>query len=282
LAVTAELDERRTADAAETDGLQLFLRQIAQTPLLSAADEVRLAKRVEGGDPLARQQMIEANLRLVVSIAKSFRGYGVPFVDLIQEGSIGLVRAVEKFDWRRGNKFSTYATWWVRQAVQRALTRDARTIRVPAHIVERRQRIVSAASDLEAALGREPRRSELAQATGLSRRQIAQAVQATELPVSLNELAGPGIRREELGELIADPRASDPALGAEESDWRRRVRQAVEELPQRERLVIEQRFFVDGGRTLEDIAGDVGVTRERIRQLEQQAFRKLAATAIRS
>jgi RNA polymerase primary sigma factor len=282
LAVTAELDERRTADAAETDGLQLFLRQIAQTPLLSAADEVRLAKRVERGDPLARQQMIEANLRLVVSIAKSFRGYGVPFVDLIQEGSIGLVRAVEKFDWRRGNKFSTYATWWVRQAVQRALTRDARTIRVPAHIVERRQRIVSVASDLEAALGREPRRSELAQATGLSRRQIAQAVQATELPVSLNELAGPGIRREELGELIADPRASDPALGAEESDWRRRVRQAVEELPQRERLVIEQRFFVDGGRTLEDIAGDVGVTRERIRQLEQQAFRKLAATAIRS
>jgi RNA polymerase primary sigma factor len=280
--VTAELDERRTTDAAETDGLQLFLRQIAQTPLLSAADEVRLAKRVERGDPLARQQMIEANLRLVVSIAKSFRGYGVPFVDLIQEGSIGLVRAVEKFDWRRGNKFSTYATWWVRQAVQRALTRDARTIRVPAHIVERRQRIVSVASDLEAALGREPRRSELAQATGLSRRQIAQAVQATELPVSLNELAGPGIRREELGELIADPRASDPALGAEESDWRRRVRQAVEELPQRERLVIEQRFFVDGGRTLEDIAGDVGVTRERIRQLEQQAFRKLAATAIRS
>jgi RNA polymerase primary sigma factor len=282
LAVTAELDERRTTDAAETDGLQLFLRQIAQTPLLSAADEVRLAKRVERGDPLARQQMIEANLRLVVSIAKSFRGYGVPFVDLIQEGSIGLVRAVEKFDWRRGNKFSTYATWWVRQAVQRALTRDARTIRVPAHIVERRQRIVSVASDLEAALGREPRRSELAQATGLSRRQIAQAVQATELPVSLNELAGPGIRREELGELIADPRASDPALGAEESDWRKRVRQAVEELPQRERLVIEQRFFVDGGRTLEDIAGDVGVTRERIRQLEQQAFRKLAATAIRS
>jgi RNA polymerase primary sigma factor len=280
--VTAELDERRTTDAAETDGLQLFLRQIAQTPLLSAADEVRLAKRVERGDPVAKQQMIEANLRLVVSIAKSFRGYGVPFVDLIQEGSIGLVRAVEKFDWRRGNKFSTYATWWVRQAVQRALTRDARTIRVPAHIVERRQRIVSAASDLEAALGREPRRSELAQATGLSRRQIAQAVQATELPVSLNELAGPGIRREELGELIADPRASDPALGAEESDWRKRVRQAVEELPQRERLVIEQRFFVDGGRTLEDIAGDVGVTRERIRQLEQQAFRKLAATAIRS
>ena len=280
--MTAELDERRTADAAETDGLQLFLRQIAQTPLLSAADEVRLAKRVERGDPVAKQQMIEANLRLVVSVAKSFRGYGVPFVDLIQEGSIGLVRAVEKFDWRRGNKFSTYATWWVRQAVQRALTRDARTIRVPAHIVERRQRIVSAASDLEAALGREPRRSELAQATGLSRRQIAQAVQATELPVSLNELAGPGIRREELGELIADPRASDPALGAEESDWRRRVRQAVEELPQRERLVIEQRFFVDGGRTLEDIAGDVGVTRERIRQLEQQAFRKLAATAIRS
>ena len=280
--MTAELDERRTADAAETDGLQLFLRQIAQTPLLSAADEVRLAKRVERGDPLARQQMIEANLRLVVSIAKSFRGYGVPFVDLIQEGSIGLVRAVEKFDWRRGNKFSTYATWWVRQAVQRALTRDARTIRVPAHIVERRQRIVSAASDLEAALGREPRRSELAQATGLSRRQIAQAVHATELPVSLNELAGTGTRREELGELIADPRASDPALGAEESDWRKRVRQAVEELPQRERLVIEQRFFVDGGRTLEDIAGDVGVTRERIRQLEQQAFRKLAATAIRS
>jgi RNA polymerase primary sigma factor len=280
--VTAELDERRMPDAAETDGLQLFLGRIARTPLLSAADEVRLAKRVERGDPLAKEQMIEANLRLVVSVAKSFRGCGVPFVDLIQEGSIGLVRAVEKFDWRRGNKFSTYATWWIRQAVQRALTRDARTIRVPAHIVERRQRIVSAASDLEAALGREPSRRELARATGLSTRQIDQAVRATEPPVSLNELARPGTRSEELGELIADARATDPAVGAEEDDWRRRVRQAVEELPQRERLVIEQRFFVDGGRTLEDIAGDVGVTRERVRQLEQQALRKLATTAIGS
>ncbi|MGE5690052.1 MAG: RNA polymerase sigma factor RpoD/SigA [Pseudomonadota bacterium] len=276
--MTATLPEPLTDESGETDGLQRFLGRIAKTPLLTAADEVRLAKRVERGDPRAKEQMIEANLRLVVAVAKPYRGLGVPFVDLIQEGAIGLTRAVEKFDWRRGYKFSTYATWWIRQAVQRALTRQARTIRVPVHIVERRQRILSAAGDLEAALGREPSRRELSAATGLTLGQIDQAVQATQPPVSLNQPVA-SEADDELGDLLPDDLAADPAEQAEAAEQRERVLRALEQLPERERFVLEQRFFAAGGRTLEEIAAEVGVTRERVRQLEQQALRKLTVLA---
>ena len=263
--------------AAESDGLQLFLNEITRRPLLTAADEVRLSKRVERGDPVAKRQMIESNLRLVVSVAKPYRGLGVPFLDLIQEGAIGLNRAVEKFDWRRGYKFSTYATWWIRQAVQRAVTRQARTIRVPVHVVERQHRLLRAASDLEAALGREPTRRELADATGLTQRQIDETVQATQPPVSLNQPVGTDAE-DELCDLVPDEWADDPLEETEAVETRARVLEALEGLPERERVVLEERFGLHGDtRTLEDIAADFGVTRERVRQLEKQGLRKLAA-----
>ncbi|HSL64610.1 MAG TPA: sigma-70 family RNA polymerase sigma factor [Gaiellaceae bacterium] len=268
-------EERESA--AESDGLQLFLNEITRRPLLTAADEVRLSKRVERGDPVAKRQMIESNLRLVVSVAKPYRGLGVPFLDLIQEGAIGLNRAVEKFDWRRGYKFSTYATWWIRQAVQRAVTRQARTIRVPVHVVERQHRLLRAASDLEAALGREPTRRELADATGLTQRQIDETVQATQPPVSLNQPVGTDAE-DELCDLVPDEWADDPLEETEAVETRARVLEALEGLPERERVVLEERFGLHGDtRTLEDIAADFGVTRERVRQLEKQGLRKLAA-----
>ena len=268
-----EADDR----SGDTDGLQLFLNEITRRPLLNAAEEVQLSKRVERGDPVAKRRMIESNLRLVVSVAKPYRGLGVPFLDLIQEGSIGLNRAVEKFDWRRGYKFSTYATWWIRQAVQRAVTRQARTIRLPVHVVERQHRLLRAASDLEAALGREPTRRELADETGLTQRQIEETVQATQPPVSLNQSVGTEAE-DELGDLVPDELAQDPVAETEALETRARVLRALEELPPRERTVLEERFGLHGDtRTLEDIAADFGVTRERVRQLEKQALRKLAA-----
>ncbi|HSC91927.1 MAG TPA: sigma-70 family RNA polymerase sigma factor [Gaiellaceae bacterium] len=268
-----EADDR----SGDTDGLQLFLNEITRRPLLNAAEEVQLSKRVERGDPVAKRRMIESNLRLVVSVAKPYRGLGVPFLDLIQEGSIGLNRAVEKFDWRRGYKFSTYATWWIRQAVQRAVTRQARTIRLPVHVVERQHRLLRAASDLEAALGREPTRRELAEETGLTQRQIEETVQATQPPVSLNQSVG-SEAEDELGDLVPDELAQDPVAETEALETRTRVLRALQELPPRERTVLEERFGLHGEtRTLEDIAADFGVTRERVRQLEKQALRKLAA-----
>jgi RNA polymerase primary sigma factor len=265
-------------DVGETDGLARFLREIVRHPLLTPAEEVRLAKRVERGDPAAKERMIESNLRLVVSIAKQYRGLGLPFDDLIQEGAIGLNRAVEKFDWRRGHKFSTYATWWIRQAVQRAISRQARTIRLPIHVLERRHRLLAAASDLESALGREATRQELSEATGLSLRQIDETVQACQPPASLEQPVA-SEADDALGDLVADEAADDPFERAAQDDERLRVRRAVATLPERERVVLEERFGLGGGegRTLEEIGGLVGVTRERVRQLEQQGLRKLAA-----
>jgi RNA polymerase primary sigma factor len=264
-------------DIGETDGLARFLGEIVRHPLLTPADELRLAKRVERGDPAAKTRMIESNLRLVVSIAKQYRGLGLPFDDLIQEGAIGLNRAVEKFDWRRGHKFSTYATWWIRQAVQRAISRQSRTIRLPIHVIERRHRLLVAASDLESAFGREPTRRELSEATGLSLRQIDETVQACQPPASLEQPVA-SEAEEVLGDLVADEAAADPFERAAQQEERLRVRQALARLPARERLVLEERFGFDGeSRTLEEIGGQVGVTRERVRQLEQQGLRKLAA-----
>jgi len=259
------------------DSLQLFLADVGRHKLLTAADEVTLAKRIERGDPVAKRRMIESNLRLVVSIAKGYRGLGVPFLDLIQEGTLGLNRAVEKFDWRRGFKFSTYATWWIRQSVQRAVANHARTIRVPVHVVERQQKLSRAARRLEVELGREATKQELAEATGLPIQHVDEALGAAHASVSLNQTVGADDEGE-LGDLFADREAADPFEEAEGSLRRQGVRRALDALPERERRILELRFGFEGEPwTLEAIGHELDLTRERVRQLEGQALSRLAA-----
>jgi RNA polymerase primary sigma factor len=259
------------------DSLQLFLADVGRHKLLTAADEIVLAKRIEKGDPLAKRRMIESNLRLVVSIAKGYRGLGVPFLDLIQEGTLGLNRAVEKFDWRRGFKFSTYATWWIRQSVQRAVANNARTIRVPVHVVERQQKLGRAARRLEVELGREATKQELADATGLPLQHVEEALGAAQASVSLNQSVGADDEGE-LGDLFADREAADPFEEAEESLRKQGVRRALDALPERERRILELRFGFEGEPwTLEAIGHELGLTRERVRQLEGQALSRLSA-----
>jgi RNA polymerase primary sigma factor len=259
------------------DSLQLFLADIGRHKLLTAAEEVMLAKAIERGDLSAKRRMIESNLRLVVSIAKGYRGLGVPFLDLIQEGTLGLNRAVEKFDWRRGYKFSTYATWWIRQSVQRAVANHARTIRVPVHVVERQQKLGRAARRLEVELGREATKHELAEATGLPIQHVDEALGAAQASVSLNQTVGADDEGE-LGDLFADREAVDPFDEAEESLRRQGVRRALDALPERERRILELRFGFEGEPwTLEAIGHELDLTRERVRQLEGQALARLAA-----
>ena len=265
------------AISGSADSLQLFLADVGRHKLLTAADEVMLAKRIERGDPTAKRRMIESNLRLVVSIAKGYRGLGVPFLDLIQEGTLGLNRAVEKFDWRRGYKFSTYATWWIRQSVQRAVANHARTIRVPVHVVERQQKLSRAARRLEVELGREATKEELAEATGLPMQHVDEALGAANASVSLNQTVGADDEGE-LGDLFADREAADPFDEAEESLRRQGVRRALEALPERERRILELRFGFEGEPwTLEAIGNELDLTRERVRQLEGQALARLGA-----
>jgi len=259
------------------DSLQLFLADVGRHKLLTAHEEVVLAKAIERGDERAKRRMIESNLRLVVSIAKGYRGLGVPFLDLIQEGTLGLNRAVEKFDWRRGYKFSTYATWWIRQSVQRAVANHARTIRVPVHVVERQQKLSRAARRLEVELGREATKEELAEATGLPIQHVDEALGAAQASVSLNQTVGSDDEGE-LGDLFADREAVDPFDEAEESLRRQGVRKALDALPERERRILELRFGFEGEPwTLEAIGHELDLTRERVRQLEGQALARLAA-----
>ena len=259
-----------------TDSLTLFMNEAGRYPLLTAAEEVALAKRVERGDTAAKERMINSNLRLVVSIAKRYQGHGLQLGDLIQEGVIGLNRAVEKFDWRKGFKFSTYATWWIRQACQRAVANQARTIRVPVHVHERRMKLNRAARELHAKLGRPATIEELAEVTKLEQKHVEEALAAVEASVSLNQTIGSD-GDGELGDLFADPLAADPSEEAGDELRRAAVRQAIARLGDRERTVLELRFGFEGEPlSLEAIGRELGLTRERVRQLEATALARLA------
>ncbi len=257
------------------DSLQQFLTEIGRYRLLTAAEEVELARRVEQGDASAKSRMITSNLRLVVSIAKRYQGHGVPLLDLVQDGVIGLNRAVEKFDWRRGYKFSTYATWWIRQAIQRSVANQAKTIRVPVHVHERRQKLGRAKVKLELSLGRDPTNEELARATGLALQHVEEALEAADASVSLNQRVG-GDGDNELGDLFADRATADPTEEAEESLRADAVRKALAELGDRERRVLALRFGFEGEPlSLDAIARELGLSRERVRQLEREALDRL-------
>jgi RNA polymerase primary sigma factor len=258
------------------DSLRLYLREIGKVPLLTADQEVYLAKRIERGDMSAKTQMIEANLRLVVSIAKSYLGRGLSFLDLIQEGSLGLIRAVEKFDYRKGYKFSTYATWWIRQAVTRAIADKARTIRIPVHMVEKLNKVVHIERQLVQRLGREPRPDEIADELEMTTEEVREILRMSQLPVSLEKPIGEE-EESELGDFVEDESAESPFDTATLSLRREDVEHALSALPERERQVIELRFGLSGAQpcTLEEVGRAFGVTRERIRQIENNTLKKL-------
>jgi RNA polymerase primary sigma factor len=282
-AAAGEQDEEVVkAEAREisTDSLQLFLKDIGKVDLLTAAQEVELAKRIERGDHLAKQEMIEANLRLVVSIAKRYRNQGLPFLDLIQEGTIGLVRAAEKFDYRKGFKFSTYATWWIRQAVARALADKARTIRMPVHVVEKLNKIVRTERKLRAELCREPTAQEIAMDLDLPLEEVEQIMRSSQTPVSLEKPVGDE-EESEFGHFITDENVPLPDEVADESMRKEMLRKILGTLSHRERRVLELRYGLDGEhpRTLDEVGRTFNVTRERIRQIENQSLKKLRALA---
>ncbi len=258
------------------DSLRLYLRSIGQVDLLTAQQEVELAKRIERGDMLAKRQMVEANLRLVVSIAKGYLGRGLSFLDLIQEGSLGLIRAVEKFDYRRGYKFSTYATWWIRQAVTRAIADKARTIRIPVHMVEKLNRVAHVERQLVQKLGREPEPAEIAEELRWPVSDVRDILRVAQLPVSLEKPVGDE-DESELGDFVADDAVLEPFEEASEHLQKEGVRRALDALPERERQVIELRYGLSGAEplTLEEVGRTFGVTRERIRQIENNTLKKL-------
>jgi RNA polymerase primary sigma factor len=258
------------------DALQLFLSEIGRVRLLTGTQEVQYARRIERGDRAAKDAMIEANLRLVVSIAKNYRNQGLPFLDLIQEGTIGLVRAVEKFDFRKGYKFSTYATWWIRQAVARALADKARTVRMPVHVVERLNRAARVERKLLAELGREPTLEELSAASGISIVDIEHVRRAAQAPISLEKPLGDD-DESSLGDLLADASSDRPDDLAETEMRKDALRDLLNALPFRERRVLELRYGLNGQtpQTLDEVGRAFNVTRERIRQIENQSLRKL-------
>jgi RNA polymerase primary sigma factor len=263
-----------------TDSLQLFLKDIGKVDLLTAAQEVELAKRIERGEHRAKQEMVEANLRLVVSIAKKYRNQGLPFLDLIQEGTIGLVRAAEKFDHRKGFKFSTYATWWIRQAVARALADKARTIRMPVHIVEKLNKIVRSERKLRAELGREPSSVEIARDVELTPEEVEQIRRSSQAPVSLETPVGDE-EESEFGHFLTDESEPLPEEVAEVELRKATLGRVLQTLSARERRVLELRYGLNGEhpRTLDEVGKTFNVTRERIRQIENQSLKKLRALA---
>ncbi len=276
-----ELDDAPEAEFEfTTDSLQLFLKDVGRVDLLTAAQEVELAKRIERGDHLAKQEMIEANLRLVVSIAKRYRNQGLPFLDLIQEGTIGLVRAAEKFDWRKGYKFSTYATWWIRQAVARALADKARTIRMPVHVVEKLNKIVRTERKLRAERGREPQNAEIAAELGMSVEEVDAIRRTSQVPVSLEKPVGDE-EESEFGHFIEDDSAPLPDEAADTAFRIAALEKCLSALSPRERRVLELRYGLNGESpcTLDEVGRTFRVTRERIRQIESQGLKKLRALA---
>ena len=286
VAAVEDVDEPEEIAKAEvvreisTDSLQLFLKDIGKVDLLTAVQEVELAKRIERGDHLAKQEMIEANLRLVVSIAKRYRNQGLPFLDLIQEGTIGLVRAAEKFDYRKGFKFSTYATWWIRQAVARALADKARTIRMPVHVVEKLNKIVRTERKLRAELCREPTPYEIALDLDLPLDEVEAIMRSSQTPVSLEKPVGDE-EESEFGHFITDENVPLPDEVADEAMRKELLRKILGTLSHRERRVLELRYGLDGEhpRTLDEVGRTFNVTRERIRQIENQSLKKLRALA---
>jgi len=262
------------------DALQLFLKDIGKIDLLTAAQEVELAKRIERGEHSAKQEMVEANLRLVVSIAKKYRNQGVPFLDLIQEGTIGLVRAAEKFDYRKGFKFSTYATWWIRQAVARALADKARTIRMPVHVVEKLNKIVRSERKLRAELGREPTATEIGRDLDLTSDEVEHIRRSAQTPVSLEKPVGDE-DESEFGHFITDENLPLPDEEAEITMRKETLGRILRTLPSRQRQVLELRFGLHGQKpcTLDEVGRTFNVTRERIRQIENQGLRKLSTLA---
>src|SRR5881628_2887350 len=258
------------------DSLRLYLREIGKVSLLTAEEEVGLAKRIERGDMGAKQHMIEANLRLVVSIAKGYLGRGLTFLDLIEEGSLGLIRAVEKFDYRKSYKFSTYATWWIRQAVTSAIADKARTIRIPVHMVEKLNKVVHIERQLVQRLGREPRPDEIATELEMTTEEVREILRMAQHPVSLEKPIGEE-EESELGDFVQDELAESPDEQASLSLRREDIERALDSLPERERKVIELRFGLHGEPpcTLEEVGRAFGVTRERIRQIENNTLKKL-------
>jgi RNA polymerase primary sigma factor len=281
LSMRSRLEELRKAEVDLTvepslDSLRLYLRSIGRVPLLSAEEEVCLAKRIERGDVSAKQHMIEANLRLVVSIAKGYLGRGMNFLDLIQEGSLGLIRAVEKFDYRRGYKFSTYATWWIRQAVTRAIADKGRTIRIPVHMVERLNKVIHTERALIQQFGREPTPAEIATELECSASEVRELLRMAQQPVSLEKPIG-----EEddsaLADFVEDATAESPFEVASEAMRRQSVKQVLASLPRREREVLEMRYGITGDRvrTLDEVGRAFNITRERVRQIESRTLKKL-------
>jgi RNA polymerase primary sigma factor len=275
------IEELRKADVElgvepSLDSLRLYLRSIGRVPLLSAEEEVCLAKRIERGDIAAKQHMVEANLRLVVSIAKGYVGRGLTFLDLIQEGSLGLIRAVEKFDYRKGYKFSTYATWWIRQAVTRAIADKGRTIRIPVHMVERLNKVIHAERVLIQRLGREPTNAEIATELECSTKEVREVMRMAQQPVSLEKPVGDEDDTA-LADFVEDDTAESPFEIASTALRRENVVRVLSALPRREREVIEMRYGITGGRqrTLEEVGRAFNITRERVRQIENRTLKKL-------
>jgi RNA polymerase primary sigma factor len=264
--------------SATTDSLQLFLNEAGRYPLLTAAEEVELAKRVETGDPQAKDRMINSNLRLVVSIAKRYQGHGLSLLDLIQEGVIGLIRAVEKFDWRRGYKFSTYATWWIRQAVQRGVANKSRTIRIPVHIAEREQRIGRAERELSAKLGRPPTDEEISKAAKISLKHLGEVRQAARAVTSLDKPLGDD-NDASIGDLVGAAQ-NGVEEEVEVSLTEETLHRALEDIPEREREVLKLRYGLthEEPKSLEEIGRRLGLTRERVRQIESQALERLSVS----